>query len=57
LSSGGSGCTIRTIVLSQRSSKIKHPMSSNPFELAVDLVFWSFAMLGVIKSFEQPLKL
>jgi len=35
----------------------KHPMPSNPFELAVALLFWSSAMLGVIKSFEQPLKL
>jgi len=39
------------------SSMNKHPMPSNPFELAVALLFWSSAMLGVIKSFEQPLKL
>ncbi|KEH33774.1 hypothetical protein MTR_3g452610 [Medicago truncatula] len=55
--SGVSGCTLRTIVLFQRSSKNKHPMPSNPFELAVASLFWSSAMLGVIKSFEQPLKL
>jgi len=57
LSSGGSGCTLRTIVLCQRSLKNKHPMPSNSFELAVALLFWSSAMLGVIKTFEQPLKL
>ncbi|KEH16869.1 hypothetical protein MTR_0081s0060 [Medicago truncatula] len=32
-------------------------MPSNSFELAVASLFWSSAMLGVIKSFEQPLKL
>jgi len=34
--------------------------ASNVFEiieLAVALLFWSSAMLGVIKTFEQPLKL
>jgi len=54
LSSGGSGCTLRTIVLFQRSPKNKHPMSSNPFEIVVALFFQSSAMIGVIKSsFEQ----
>jgi len=57
LSSGGSGCTLRTIVLCQRSSKSKHPMPSNSFELTVASLFWSSAMLGVIITFEQPLKL
>jgi len=57
LSSGGSGCTLRTFVLCQRSSKNKHPMPSNSFELAVVSLFSSSAMLGMIKSFEQPLKL
>ena len=57
LSSGGSGCTLRTIVLCQRSSKNKNSMPSNTFELAVASLFESSAMLGVIKSFEQPLKL
>jgi len=56
-SSGDSGCTLRTIVLFQRSPKNKHPMPSNQFELAVALFFQSSAMLGVIKSsFEQHLK-
>jgi len=32
-------------------------LPSNPFELAVVLHFWSSAMMGMIKSFEQPLKL
>jgi len=32
-------------------------MASNPFELAVASFFQSSAMLGVIKSFEQPFKL
>jgi len=32
-------------------------MPSNLFELAIALLFWSSAMLGVIKTFEQPLKL
>jgi hypothetical protein len=54
-SNGGSGCTIRTIVLFQRSLRIQHP--SNPFELAIASLFWSSAILGVIKSFEQHLKL
>jgi len=45
LSSGDSGCTLRTIVLCQRSSKNKHPMPSNSFELAVASLFWSSAML------------
>jgi len=57
MSSGGSGCALRTIVLCQRSSKDKHPMPSNSFELAVALFFWSSAMLGMIKTFEQLLKL
>jgi len=56
-SSGDSGCTLRTIVLCQRSPTKKHIMPSNPFELAVVLFFQSSAMLGEIKSFEQPLKL
>jgi len=56
-SSGDSGCTLRTIVLFQRSPKNKHPMPSNPFELAVALFFQSSAMIGLIKSsFEQHLK-
>jgi len=56
-SSGDSGCTLRTIVLFQRSPKNKHPMPSNLFELAVALFFQSSAMIGVIKSsFEQHLK-
>ena len=46
-----------TIVLFQRSPKNKHPMPSNPFELAVVLFFQSSTMIGVIKSsFEQHLK-
>ena len=57
LSSGGSGCTLRTIVLCQRSSKNKHQMPSNSFEITVALLFWCSAMLGVIKTFKQPLKL
>jgi len=32
-------------------------MPSNSFELAVALLFWSSAMIGVIKTFEQPLKI
>ena len=32
-------------------------MPSNSFEIIVVLLFWSSDMLGVIKSFEQPLKL
>jgi len=32
-------------------------MSLNSLELTVASLFWSFAMLGVIKAFEQPLKL
>jgi len=56
-SSGDSGCTLRTIVLFQRSPKNKHPMPSNPFELVVALFFQSSAMIGVIKSsFEQHMK-
>jgi len=55
--SGDSGCTLRTIVLFQLSPTKKHPMPSNPFELAVASFFQSSLMLGVIKSFEQPLKL
>jgi len=39
MSSGGSDCTLRTIVLCQRSSKNKHPMSSNSFELVVVSLF------------------
>jgi len=57
MSSGGSGCTLCTIVLCQCSSKNKHPMPSNSFEIIVALLFWSSATLGVIKTFEQPLKL
>ena len=34
-------------VLFQRSPKYKHPMPSNPFELAVALYFQSSAMMGV----------
>ena len=56
-SSGDSGCTLRTIVLFQLSPKKKHPMPSNPFELVLASFFHSSAMLGVIKPFEQPLKL
>jgi len=55
--SGDSCCTLRTIVLFQRSPKNKHPMPSNPFELAVALFFQSSVMIGEIKSFKQPLKL
>jgi len=56
-SSGDSGCTLRTIVLFQRSPKNKHLMPSNPFELVVALFFQSSAMIGMIKSsFEQHLK-
>jgi len=51
-SSGGSGCTLRIIVLFQRSWENKHPMLSNPFKLAVASLFWSSVMLDVIKSFE-----
>jgi len=36
LSSGGSGCTLHTIVLCQRSSKNKHPIPSNKFELCAE---------------------
>jgi len=57
MSSGGSGCTLRTIVLCQRSSKNKHPKPSNSFEITVALLFWSSAMLGVNKIFKQLLKL
>jgi len=56
-SGGDSGCTLRTIVLCQLSPTKKHPMPSNPFELAVALFFQSSAMLDEIKSYEQPLKL
>jgi len=56
-SSEDSGCTLRTIVLFQLSPTKKHPMPSNPFELAVASFFKSFAMIDEIKSFEQPLKL
>ena len=56
-SSGDSGCTLRTIVLFQLSPMKKHPMPSNPFELAVASIFTSSAMIGEIKSFEQSLKL
>jgi len=56
-SSGDSGCTLRTLVLFQLSPTKKHPMPSNPFELVVASFFQSSAMLGVIKSFEQPLML
>jgi len=56
-SSGDSGCTLRTIVFFQPSPTKKNPMPSNPFELVVASFFQSSAMLGVIKSFEQPLKL
>jgi len=42
---GGSGYTVRTIVLCQCSLKNKHPMPSNPFELVVASLFWSSAML------------
>jgi len=45
LSSGGSGCTLRTIVLCQRSTKNKHPMPSDSFELVVASLFWSSTML------------
>jgi len=56
-SSGDSGCTLRTIVLFQRSPKNKHPIPLDPFELAVVLFFQSSAMISVIKSsFEQHLK-
>jgi hypothetical protein len=44
-------------VLFQLSTTEKHPMPSNPFELAAASFFWSSAMLGEIKSLEQPLKL
>jgi len=56
-SSGDSGCTVRTIVLCQRSLKNKHPMPSNPFKIVVALLFWSSAMLDVIDSIERLLKL
>jgi len=56
-SSGDSGCTVRTIVLCQRSSKNKHPTPSNSFKIVVALLFWSSAMLDVIDSIEQLLKL
>jgi hypothetical protein len=32
-------------------------MPSNPFKIVAASLSWSSAMLGVIKSFEQPLKL
>jgi len=50
-SSGDSGCTVRTIVLCQRSWENKHPMLSNPFKLVVASLFWSSVMLDEIKSF------
>jgi len=56
-SSGDSGCTLHTIVLCQLSPMKKHPMPSNPFELAIALFFQSSAMLDEIKSYEQHLKL
>jgi len=56
-SSGDSGCTLRTIVLFQLSPTNKKPMPSNLFELVVASIFKSSAMIGEIKSFEQPLKL
>jgi len=56
-SSGDSGCTLRTIVPFQLFPTNKQPMPSNPFELVVASFFHSSTMLGVIKSFEQPLKL
>jgi len=56
-SSGDSGCTLRKIVLFQRSLLNKHPMPLNPFEIAVVLFSQSSAMIGVIQfSFEQHLK-
>jgi len=42
LCSGGSGCTLRTIVLCQR---LTNEQASNAFELAVVLLFHSFAIL------------
>jgi len=50
---------VQTIQLSlfQLSSTKKYPMPSNPFELAVASFFQSSAMIGEIKSLEQPLKL
>ena len=56
-SSGDSGCTLRTIVLFQLSPTNKHPMTSNSFELVVASSFQSSAMICVIGSFEQSLKL
>jgi hypothetical protein len=41
-SNGEGGCTICTIVLFQRSSRNKHPMTSNSSELAVAPGFNSF---------------
>jgi len=41
----------------QRSPKNKHLMPSNPFELAVATLFYPSAMIDVINSLEQPLKL
>jgi len=55
-SSGDSGVTLCTIVLFKLSPTKKHSMPSNPFELVVASFFQSSAMLGVFKSFEQPLK-
>jgi len=52
----GAGITV-FLVLFQFSPMKKHPMPSNPFELVVASFFQSSAMIGVIKSFEQPLKL
>ena len=53
-SSGDSGCTLHTIVFFQLSPTNKHPMTSNPFELVVALLFQSSAMIDVIQSsFEQ----
>jgi len=47
-SSGDNGCILRTKVIFQRSQLNKHPMPSNPFELAVVLFSQSSAMTGVI---------
>jgi len=49
-SSGDSGCTLRTNVLFQHSQLNKHPMPSNPFEIAIALFSQSSAMIGVIQS-------
>ena len=53
-SNGGSGYTVRTDVLCQRSCENKHPM------LSKQSLLHSFSLLqclGVIKSITQPLKL